>query len=146
MSDVKNGARSWICAVVAVSFAALAISGLMMLSDQNSGRNILNLHVVMGIILIVSGIIHLVINAKTFISHVKKPVAIVAAAVAVLVAAALLLTGGPGGSGPHRYGPGHGTDIDAGADFGIGSVESGDTTRGFGPGGRFGNGRRGSPD
>jgi hypothetical protein len=106
MTDVRNG-RSWICALVGVAFAALAISGLMMVSHLRIGLDIKVLHVVMGIIFIAAGAIHLALNWRTFIMHFKNRSAIIAATAAVLIAVALLFVGGSEGSGPHRYGNGN---------------------------------------
>ncbi len=138
MSDVRNG-KSWISAVVGVAFAALSISGLVMLLHLDIRLDLKSLHVVMGIVFILAGAVHLALNGKTFITHFKNRSAIIAATAAALVAVALLFVGGPEGSGPHRYGNGY-------ERTGIGSDapdSPGDVPRGFGPGGRFGNGRSG---
>jgi hypothetical protein len=138
MSDVRNG-KSWICAVLGVAFAALGISGLIMLLPLNTRPDLKSLHVVMGIVFILAGAVHLALNGKTFITHFRNRSAIIAATAAALVAVALLFVGEPEGSGPHRYGNGYErTGIGADAP---GSLE--DAPRGFWPGGRFGNGRSG---
>jgi hypothetical protein len=122
MSDVRNG-KSWICAVVGVAFAALGISGLIMLLPLDIRLDLKSLHVVMGIVFIIAGAVHLALNGKTFITHFKNRSAIIAATAAALVAVALLFVGGPEGSGPHRYGNGYEkTGIGADAPDSLGDV------------------------
>ena len=68
MSDARNG-KSWVCAVVGVAFAALGISGLIMLLPLNFRLDLKPLHIVMGIVFIIAGAVHLALNGKTFITH-----------------------------------------------------------------------------
>ncbi|MBN2223374.1 MAG: DUF4405 domain-containing protein [Deltaproteobacteria bacterium] len=148
MSETKNN-RGWICALVTVAFAALAISGPMMLLHLTIPLDLKLLHVVMGIVFVVAGVAHLALNAKTFTAHFRNRPAIVTTVAAVAIAVALLFIGNPGGAGPHRYGPGQ-EELDVGpggdVDNGTGSLDNGpgpfeDGPRGNGRGGRFGNGR-----
>jgi hypothetical protein len=120
MSETKNN-RGWICALVAVAFFAVGISGLMMLLHLAIPLDVKPLHVVMGIAFIVAGVIHLVLNWRTFTEHFRNRPAIIASAAALAIVAALLFAGG-GDPGQHRRGPGQ-------------------EELGNGPGGLFGNAR-----
>lgn len=144
MNDVR-GSKSWICVLVGVAFAALAISGVLMLLHLRIGLALKSMHVVMGLVFIAVGAAHLALNWKTFIAHLGNRSAIIVAGAAVLVAALLLVTGESDGAGPHRYGRGNdGLAADIGEELGTDASDaSGTTGRGFGPGGRFGNGRAG---
>jgi len=116
---VKN--RGWVCALVAVGFAALGISGLVMLLHLPIGLDLKLLHVAAGIIFIAAGILHLALNWKTFAAHFHSRPAIITAVAAVVIAVALLFIGGPEGSGPHRNGQKQGElGIGVGGDFGNG--------------------------
>jgi hypothetical protein len=104
MSMTTNN-RGWICALVAVAFFAVGISGLTMLLHLAIPLDVKLLHVVMGIAFVVAGVIHLALNWKTFTAHFRNRPAIIASVAAVLIAVALLIAGG-GDPGRHRYGPG----------------------------------------
>jgi hypothetical protein len=153
MSETKNN-RGWICVLVAVAFAALAISGLMMPLHLTIPLDLKLLHVVAGIVFVVAGVVHLALNWKTFTVHFRNLPAIITAVAAVAIAVALLFIGNPEGAGPHRYGPGQEElGVGPGGDFnnGPGSLDNGpgpfeDSPRGNGHGGRFGNGRWGDFD
>ena len=140
----KASSRGWLYAVVAVAFFALGISGMLMLLHVGTPLDVKLLHIVMGIVFVAAGAIHLAMNWKTFTAHLRNRSATIAGTTAALIAIALLFVVGPEGPGPHGYGPrqeelgiGLGNDFDNGPDL------IGDSSRGNGRGGRFGNGRWG---
>lgn len=145
MSETTNS-RGWICAVVAVAFVTLGISGVLMLFHLNIPLDMKLLHIVMGVVFVVAGVIHLAANWKTLTTHLRKRPAIFASATAVAIAVALLFIGWGTGPEPRRYGWGQEElGIGPGGDFGNGSGPFGNGPRGNGPGGPFGNGRWGGP-
>jgi hypothetical protein len=146
MSELKNN-RGWICALVAVTFAALAISGLMMLLHIKLSLDLKLAHIVTGIVFVAAGAAHLALNWKTFASHFTNRPAIITTVAAAAVIVALLFIGGPAGAGPHRNGQNPeelGIEntapiVNEGEDVGLFD----DARHGTGRGGHFGNGRWG---
>ncbi len=146
MPELKDN-RGWICALVAVTFAALAISGIMMMLHIKLPLDLKLAHIVTGIFFVVAGAVHLALNWKTFASHFKSRPAIITTVAAAAVIVALLFIGGPTGSGPHRYGQDPGEPgiegvapaTDGGEDVGLFD----DARHGNGRGGHSGNGRWG---
>jgi hypothetical protein len=136
----KTNSKGWICAVVAVAFITLAISGLLMLLHTNLPLDMKHLHIVMGIVFIVAGLIHLVLNRNTFTTHFKNRSTIIAAVATVAVASALLFIAPDQDGGPHRYGRGgEELGIGTGGELGGGPVPFGNGPRGNGSGnGRWG--------
>lgn len=100
--------RTWVSPLVAVSFAAVAISGVLMLFHVRATA----LHAVhewMGVVLAIAGAVHLAINWRAFVGCFRQRAAVVAAVVALLLCLALMLAGlaaGPDheGRGPGRHG------------------------------------------
>jgi amino acid transporter len=135
-----TSSKGWICAVVAVAFITLGISGLLMLLHVTLPFSMKHLHIVMGIVFVVAGVTHLVLNRGTFTAHFRSRSTIIAAVATVAIAAALLFIAPGEGGGPHRYGQGREElGIGTGGDFGGGPGPFGNGPRGNGPGyGRWG--------
>lgn len=81
--------RSWITPVVALSFAATAITGLMMFFHLR-GHAINSLHEFGGLAFAAAGMIHLIINWKAFLTCFRKPYGIAALVLCSLICLALI--------------------------------------------------------
>ena len=58
--------RSWISPLVAISFFIVSITGLLLMG--HAGRGVSHLHEWMGVLFIVTGVLHLMLNWKPFLS------------------------------------------------------------------------------
>ncbi len=86
-------ARSIISPVVAVMFAVVAITGLLMLGPAHGGA-LRGLHEVAGIAMAIAGLAHLVVNWKPFLALFRHKRAIVGCALAAGLAVVLFFAGG----------------------------------------------------
>lgn len=103
--------RSWISPVVALSFVAVATTGIMMFFRVR-GFTINSLHEWAGIAFAVAGLIHLIINWKAFLSCFRKPSGIAALIICTLLCFAFIFTPNTkerSGSGFSRGGCGFGS-------------------------------------
>lgn len=99
--------RSWVSPVVATSYAAVSITGLMMFFHVR-GPSINFLHEWGGLIFVVAGIIHLLINWKAFLSCIRKPLGLSAVIACALICLALILASGQRQAPDSGHGPWHG--------------------------------------
>lgn len=83
--------RSWVSPVVAVSYAAVSITGLMMFFHLR-GPSINFLHEWGGIVFVAAGLIHLFINWRAFLSCIRKPFGIAAVIVCSLICLGIILS------------------------------------------------------
>lgn len=90
--DKKSSKRSCISGFVAISFTLVGISGVLMLLHVKNGA-IATLHEWIGLLFVVAGIFHLVLNWKAFVKYCKQPLVIVTIVAAVLMGTALLVAG-----------------------------------------------------
>jgi hypothetical protein len=102
----KTNHKGWVSVLVAAAFVVLGITGLLMLLHIRIPLDLKIVHIVMGVVFVAAGIIHLVLNWKTFAAHFGNRSAVIAGAVAIVITAALLIAGGIVGPEQHRYGPG----------------------------------------
>jgi nitroreductase len=99
----SSTSRTWVSPIVAVSFVLVSVTGiLMLLQVKTFGMN--NLHKWIGVLFVASGLFHLVLNWKVFLSHLKEKIGVAAAAFALLLGVALYvfpfhLFGGATGEG-----------------------------------------------
>lgn len=84
--------RSIISPVTAVSFAVVAVTGVLMLSHIRS-RAINGVHEMGGLVMATAGIVHLALNWRAFLALFRHRRAIVACAVTTALAAALFVAG-----------------------------------------------------
>lgn len=80
--------KSWVSPITALSFAAVAITGLLMLLHIHF-PGIKAIHDWMGVVLCVAGLVHLWLNGRVFLAHFRHRAALgaVAAGVVLLLAA-----------------------------------------------------------
>jgi hypothetical protein len=94
--------RTWVSPVVALSFAAVGISGVLMLLEVRF-TGMKTLHEWVGVTLVASGTVHLLLNWKALLGYLRNRSAIAAlAAVAVLC---LVLFFAVSGESPERRRP-----------------------------------------
>lgn len=93
--------RTWVSPVVALSFALVGSTGVLMLFDVHAA-GIHGLHEWMGVIMVAAGVVHLLLNGKALLVQFKHRSASVAFAAVTALALILVLAGG--GEGPHRGG------------------------------------------
>ena len=84
--------RTWISPLVAISFLIVSITGLLLMMHAGS-RSVSSLHEWMGVLFIIAGAIHLVLNWKPFLACFRNRQGAVAI-LAVLVLSSLFLIGG----------------------------------------------------
>jgi len=97
--------RPWVSPVVAISFVAVAGTGVLMLAHAGD-RGLRGLHETAGLAFAAAGVLHLVINWRAFLAYFRRPAALVALVVTTALCLALALA--PGGAGdPARGGRFH---------------------------------------
>ncbi|MCE5313442.1 MAG: DUF4405 domain-containing protein [Armatimonadota bacterium] len=95
--------RKTVSLITTVSFAATAITGLMMMFAHV--RVVTPLHELMGLVFAIVAMFHVVLNAKCLGDYIKqKPVMAAALLVLTLAITAFLIVAGPRHEGP-RHGP-----------------------------------------
>jgi|GEM_PF-1242223 len=117
MSDTLSSSnRTWVSVTTALAFIILGITGILMLLHINiSFLPVKFLHIAMGIVFVIVGLIHLVLNWRPFTTHLGRRAAVIALAAGILLCIALSLfgpedrKGGPpgitdNGQNGHRYG------------------------------------------
>jgi len=98
--------KTWVSPFVAVAFAVIAVTGMMLFFHIKSGP-IMALHEWFGWLFVIAGTVHLVLNIRPLIAYLRRPVALVSLAVG-LVLVALLWIGGAQHEEEHQrrgYGP-----------------------------------------
>jgi hypothetical protein len=93
--------RSWISPFTAVSFAVVAVTGVLLLVHIK-GPAIKNLHQWVGLAFAVAGIVHLLINWRALAAYFRQRAAIAGVIAGIVVSLASLLAGG--GGPPHHDG------------------------------------------
>jgi len=84
--------RTWVSPIVAVSFAVVGVSGILMLLHIRV-MGMRDLHEWMGVMLVIAGAIHLLLNWKVFLGYFRKRSALVALAVAIVLSLGLVFAG-----------------------------------------------------
>ena len=99
--------KSWVSPLTAFSFIAVAGTGTLMLLGVHLPA-IKGIHEWIGLLFLLAGVLHVVLNWRTLLGHLSSPTALAALALVVALGLALSFVGG---SGPgHRFGPGMGPD------------------------------------
>jgi hypothetical protein len=91
MKNIIN--RTWISPVTSISFAVVAVTGIFLALHIKNG-SIKMLHEWLGYLFVLIGLLHLIINGKTFIAHFQKPAARIAATACVILVAVMTFSGG----------------------------------------------------
>lgn len=80
--------RSWVSPITALSFAAVAVTGLIMLLHLRV-PGVKTIHDWMGVLLCLVGFVHLGLNSRTFMTHFRQKAAwgAVAAGLVILLVA-----------------------------------------------------------
>lgn len=68
---IKPAQRSWISPLVAITYIAISVTGILMLFHIRV-PGIHSLHQWGGILFIIAGLVHLLSNRRTFRSHFKR--------------------------------------------------------------------------
>lgn len=98
----KTFQRTWVSPIVALSFAVVGISGVLMLFEVRSFPMKV-LHEWMGVMMVAAGTIHLFLNWKAFSGYFRNRSAMVALVAGTLLCCALIFAGG--GEDPRHGGP-----------------------------------------
>lgn len=103
--------RRSLCAVVAGSFAAVAITGVLMLFHVKNGV-IVTVHEWIGLLFTIAAVIHLVVHWKAFLTYLKRKDVRLALGLTIALIVLLGIIGGGHRSPHHRARRGHsiGTD------------------------------------
>jgi hypothetical protein len=94
--------RQWLSPLVAVLFASIAVTGVLMWLDVRL-PGVKQLHEIGGLVFAAAGIAHVVSNWKALTAYFRKPKAWVTLGAGVLACLALLVAGLAGG-GDHEDG------------------------------------------
>ncbi len=91
-TPIQTAIRSIISPVVAVTFAVVGVTGVMMLAHIRNGA-LNKLHEGTGFTMLVAGLIHLVINWRVFVSLFRYKRALVACGLAAALSVSLFVAG-----------------------------------------------------
>ena len=100
--EMKSSKRSCISGLVTASFVLVGVTGVLMLLHVRD-RAITTLHEWMGLLFVVAGVIHLILNWKAFAKYCKQLPVIITLVIAAILGTALLLAG----SGENHGSPDH---------------------------------------
>jgi hypothetical protein len=84
--------RVWLSPLTTVTFLAIGMTGVLMFFHVRAGA-INVLHEIAGLLFVVVGLTHLVVNWKTLVGYLRQRAAQVALAVGLLLCVALLALG-----------------------------------------------------
>jgi len=76
--------KSWISPFVAVTFVAVAVTGILLLFHLKL-PSVFSIHKWGGLVLVVGGTIHLLLNWQTFISYFRRSSAVWGAVLGILI-------------------------------------------------------------
>ncbi len=95
--------KSWVSPITALSFAAVAVTGILMLLHVRI-PGMKAVHDWMGVLLCVAGLIHLCLNGRVFLAYFRHRAALGAVAAGILLLLAALAVPGkaPNERGPRR--------------------------------------------
>ena len=105
---MKNPLRkTWISPFVAVAFAVIAVTGLLLFFHVKNG-SIMALHEWFGWLFVIAGAVHLLLNLRPLLAYLKQPAALVSLGVGLVLVAFLWFGGASHEQEHHRrgYGPG----------------------------------------
>ncbi|MBX7259369.1 MAG: DUF4405 domain-containing protein [Candidatus Hydrogenedentes bacterium] len=97
--------KSWVSPLTAFSFVAVGATGTLLLFGVHLPA-IKGIHEWLGLLFVIAGLVHVILNWRTLLSYLTAPSAL--AALAVVVVLGILLSAIPGEGPEHRFGPGMG--------------------------------------
>ncbi|HEX2973973.1 MAG TPA: DUF4405 domain-containing protein [Tepidisphaeraceae bacterium] len=107
----KSQVRVLVSPATAMTFLAVGVTGVMMLLHVRSGP-LKELHELSGLVMVVLGAVHLILNWRAFLGYFKRWQASVSAALVVIIALVILLAAG---NEQHRGRPGDAQHREQGA-------------------------------
>ncbi len=97
--------KAWLSPFVAVAFAVIAATGVLLFFHVKNGP-IMGLHEWFGWLFVIAGIVHLLLNLRPLLAHLRRPAGVVSVAVALVLVAFLWLGGAQHEAEHHRRGYG----------------------------------------
>lgn len=99
--------KTWISPFVAVAFAVIAVTGLLLFFHVKNGP-IMALHEWFGWLFVIAGAVHLLLNLRPLLAYLKQPAALISLGVGLALVAFLWFGGAAHEQEHHRrgYGPG----------------------------------------
>jgi hypothetical protein len=94
--------RAWISPVVAITFLAVSLTGVFMLSGLRGG--VRGLHETAGVLFAIAGIAHLVVNWRPFLASFRTPAALASLVAAAALCLAFLFLPGAGRENDRSHG------------------------------------------
>lgn len=85
--------KAWVSPVTAVSFAAVALTGLLLLFHVRA-PGIKGVHEWMGVVMTAAAVFHLLLNGRTFLAHFRNGKAILAVVASIGLLLGLLFLPG----------------------------------------------------
>jgi hypothetical protein len=84
--------RTFLSPFVAVAFAALAVTGVLMSFDVEN-RAVTGLHQCSGWAFVVAGALHVIVNGRSLIAHLRQRAGAISVACALVLVAGILTVG-----------------------------------------------------
>ncbi len=100
--------KTWVSPLMALSFTVVGFSGVLMLFHLRL-PGMKGMHEWMGVLMVVVGLVHVLLNWKQFLAYFKTRSALIALAVGVMASIALLFASN---GGDERHGPPPGVGIE----------------------------------
>ena len=96
--------RTWLSPITAVTFAAVAVTGVLMFFEVRS-RMLHGLHEWVGVAFAVAGLLHLILNWRVFVAYFRRPVAVASVVVGVALCVVVAMFAALGEEREHGHGP-----------------------------------------
>ena len=97
--------KGWLSPFITIAFVVLAATGGLLFFHIKNGP-IMALHEWFGWLFVVAGIVHLLLNLRALLAHLRRPAGVVSVAVALVLVAFLWLGGARHEGAHHRRGYG----------------------------------------
>jgi hypothetical protein len=97
----SSNSRVWLSPLTAIMFVAIGLTGVLMFFHVRSGA-INVLHELAGLLFVIVGVLHLIVNWKTFCCYLKRRTAWITLGVGLAICVALLALGA-GHEGRHGH-------------------------------------------
>ena len=97
--------KTWLSPFVSIAFLVIAATGVLLFFHVKNGP-IMALHEWFGWLFVVAGIVHLLLNLRALLAHLRRPAGVVSVAVALVLVAFLWLGGARHEGAHHRRGYG----------------------------------------
>ena len=99
--------KTWLSPFVAVAFAVIAVTGVMLFFHIKSGP-IMALHEWFGWLFAIAGTVHLLLNLRPLLAYLRRPVALISLGVGLALVALLWFGGAQHEKEHHERGYGRG--------------------------------------